>query len=437
MGAHAQDHQRPRAGLDQPAEPTGAGLGPLACAPGPLERRLERQIDREGEQSVLVEIVFDDDATVYERRAAARAMAAFGRAGQEELERVAFECDDERARQWASGGIVEHLVARGTPDDLGLLLDHYRPPFSGSIELGGDALGRFQDEASAERLRDALKSSKPSPVVREMAALAVARQDGTEAEVALRKALRDPDRFVGVRAIDGLRERGSTEHMTKLAGLVRSPSPLVRKTAFRAMTSARYGQPAFDKKVRRALASADFALRWGAVAGLGDASDDPSAEWIAERIADDLARLVAQHLPRRARRPDRHGLRRRRRALANVVGGGGRGLPRPAGRRGARRRRSPASEQGRRPEPRRVPDLDLLQRHVPHGPRRVRPRPLGIDGDRGPHRPPEGAAPRRPPQASRTGIGSDRPSIGRDQQGATSDSPHSAATLPYTNNGRR
>ncbi|MEM1451377.1 MAG: VWA domain-containing protein, partial [Planctomycetota bacterium] len=269
----------------------------VCCDDGPAERRPTAihalrhfaGVDELGERAlaVLVEIVFDDDATVYERRAAARAMAAFGRAGQEELERVAFECDDELARQWAIGGIVEHLVARGTPDDLGLLLDHYRPPFSGSIELGGDALGRFQDEASAERLRDALKSSKTSPVVREMAALAVARQDGTEAEVALRKALRDPDRFVVVRAIDGLRERGSTEHMTKLAGLVRSPSPLVRKTAFRAMTSARYGQPAFDKKVRRALASADFALRWGAVAGLGDASDDPSAEWIAERIADD------------------------------------------------------------------------------------------------------------------------------------------------------
>ncbi|MEM9378457.1 MAG: HEAT repeat domain-containing protein [Planctomycetota bacterium] len=265
---------------DGPAErrpPANHALRHFAGADGLEERAL----------AALVETVFGDDATAYDRRAAARAMTAFGGAARGELERVLAECDDALACQWAIGGLVGVLGTRRAARDLESLLEHYRPPFSGSIELGGEVIGAFRDEASGERLRAVLRSEKAPPVVREMAALAVARQDGPEVDAALRRALRDPDPFVVVRAIDGLRARGTTEHATKIAALSRRPSPLVRRTAFRAMTSMRYGQPAFDKKLRRALASSDFALRWGAVAGLGDARDDASAAWIAERIADE------------------------------------------------------------------------------------------------------------------------------------------------------
>ena len=131
-------------------------------------------------------------------------------------------------------------------------------------------LARQRDEASAAALTQ-IVAQDPDPVVRAKAVAALGKFGGTEAAMALSRALMDQDPSVRIQAARALGRVESDQVTPALAGVLTSdPDPRVRKEAVRTLATlgtdqARWSLEAAaldaDPSVRRAVASA--LAKWG------------------------------------------------------------------------------------------------------------------------------------------------------------------------------
>ncbi|MFT4538196.1 MAG: hypothetical protein ACI841_002594 [Planctomycetota bacterium] len=264
-------------------------------------------------------------------RAATRALVRFASVAQDQLEEVLLKSEDERTQQLAVGGLVDVLAKRDTEESLELLLDHYRPPLSGSPERGALALGSFQSEDSTQTLLKKVARSKTPASVRAMIFSALALREGVKVSKALEKGLRDKDPIAVVATIDAMRMRRESGHTSKLESLLRSKAPSIRCAAMHSLTLLRYPSPDFKKQLDKALDGKDFALRLGVARAFGSKRDSDSARLLSSMIDDEhstvrrdaidrsLARRIGESIPHLIARMEQDGVRLRERAHAALL----------------------------------------------------------------------------------------------------------------------
>ncbi|MCP3917880.1 MAG: VWA domain-containing protein [bacterium] len=241
----------------------------------------------------------------YKQRAAVKSLSSFGDASRSALREVFDATKDPIVRQVAVGGLLTELRTAGTKEALAMLLTWYRPPLSGSHELGVRTLSAFKSDECRRLFVKTLRDKRTPGDVQAMVVAALAKIPGEDIDKILRDALRGKDPDVLLATIDALSERGITSHWRELERLERSRDAAVRRAALVAQSAIRPEDEAWTKRVFAAAGHRDFALRMGACFALAALRDASGVARLHELLSDDhhLVRGEAvdacQHLRRK------------------------------------------------------------------------------------------------------------------------------------------
>ena len=226
-------------------------------------------------------------------RPAARALVAFGSEAERELRRIVAEHGNDECREIAIGALVPALRVQGDAQALELLLCWYRPPQSGSRQLGVRTLAGFGGEELLARMADAIGDRDLPPTVRTMVVEALAQSQGPAVDAVLIQALRVRETAVRLAAVEALAARGVVDASEPIARFLLARDPTLRRAAIVALAFLRRGDPDWRARLVEASRSRDFALRLGAIEALVAAGDAGARELLLELVADEhpLVRL--------------------------------------------------------------------------------------------------------------------------------------------------
>jgi len=167
--------------------------------------------------------------------AATRTLLLFGEPAVSFLDEIFTDTKIPDLQSIALAGLLPGFIESGSEDDFKLVLDHFQPDLSGSVEEGVLALRAFDPDFTTPILSKAAADKRRSDEVRAMALTAVSLAPGKKVDKLVLKQLKSDARAVQTAAVQALQLRGLTGHTRELEKLLRSNKTGSRRLQFEAL----------------------------------------------------------------------------------------------------------------------------------------------------------------------------------------------------------